>query len=183
MTDIIAEVKTHSPFGFRSERSWEYLLNLASEIGDIISIHTDPRWNGSFDDLEFAKTLKPNIPILAKGIHSTDDDIKKAIDYGADWVLVVGRIPRVHEEKCIVELISIKQLKEFNWIKSVWNARDLDTGKLKNETFKEARLVFDNWLCQASFIKSQKDIQDGADAVIIGENLESFAKLYEKNKH
>jgi indole-3-glycerol phosphate synthase len=38
---IIAEVKTASPFGFKSDRRWDELLALADEISDMVSIHTD----------------------------------------------------------------------------------------------------------------------------------------------
>ena len=47
---IIAEVKTKSPFGFQSPYSWEELFQLADKIGDIISIHTDSQWGGSFEN-------------------------------------------------------------------------------------------------------------------------------------
>ena len=42
-TKIIAEVKTISPYGFKSDKSWEELFKIADEIGDIISVHTDKR--------------------------------------------------------------------------------------------------------------------------------------------
>ena len=66
--EIIAEVKTHSPFGYTSEKSWDELFAVANEIRDILSIHTDPRWGGSFELLEKARS-RTNKPILAKGIH------------------------------------------------------------------------------------------------------------------
>lgn len=46
---LIAEVKTKSPFGFVSEDSREVQLERAIRIGDIVSIHTDERWGGSFE--------------------------------------------------------------------------------------------------------------------------------------
>ena len=39
---IIAEVKTGSPFGFKSGRTWGELFKTAERAGDVISIHTDP---------------------------------------------------------------------------------------------------------------------------------------------
>jgi len=80
---IIAEEKMESPFGFKSQKTWYELFSIANEIGDIISIHTDSRWGGSFDLIKKAKSFT-NKPILAKGIHATDSDIEKAIEYGAD---------------------------------------------------------------------------------------------------
>ncbi|MAJ97292.1 MAG: hypothetical protein CMI56_01585 [Parcubacteria group bacterium] len=49
-------------------------------MGDIISIHTDSRWGGSFELLEKARGLTDK-PILAKGIHKDDADIEKALEY------------------------------------------------------------------------------------------------------
>src|SRR5262249_23380508 len=99
---IIAEVKTKSPFGFVSQRSWDELFQIADKVGDIISIHTDPRWGGSFDLITRARTLTKK-PILAKGIHKKDSEVQKEIESGADFVLIRGRIPKVHIDKCIIE--------------------------------------------------------------------------------
>jgi indole-3-glycerol phosphate synthase len=46
---IIAEVKTHSPFGFESSKSWDELFDIANQFGDIISIHTEKPSHGSID--------------------------------------------------------------------------------------------------------------------------------------
>lgn len=174
---IIAEVKTKSPFGFESKKSWDALFEVANNYGDIISIHTDPRWGGDFELLKKAKSLT-NKPILAKGIHSSDNDIKKAIEYGADYVLVVGRVPEIFAEKCLIEPNNLKELSEIpENLKVVWNSRDLSDGGLKKETFEAARKIFKGWLCQASNIKNISDVKDGADAVLVGENLESFVEF------
>jgi indole-3-glycerol phosphate synthase len=171
---IITEVKTHSPFGWKSDKSWEELFEVAERVGDIISIHTDPRWHGSFELLERAHAMTKK-PILAKGIHASDDLIEKALEAGADWVLVVGRIPTIHSEKCLIEPLTLEELKYVPAnLKAVWNSRDLATGGMKNETFKEAREVFPGWLCQASNIKTVGDIESGADAVLVGTRLGEF---------
>jgi len=116
-------------------------------------------------------------PILAKGIHLADSDVQKALGAGADFVLVVGRIPLVNLDKCFIEPKSLEELKNISkGCKVVWNSRDLSNGNLKKETFEQAREIFDGWLCQASNIKSSKDIKKGADAVLVGANLEEFAK-------
>lgn len=144
---IITEVKTHSPFGFTSGKSWDELFRVANQIGDILSIHTNPRWGGSFELISKAKSLTEK-PILAKGIHSDDKDIKRAIVAGADFVLVVGRIPRLYIEKCFIEPTTLKELKQIPshpWV--VWNSRDLSSGGIKKETFEEARKIFPGWLC------------------------------------
>ena len=173
---IIAEVKTRSPFGYASDKTWDELFLSAERIGDIISIHTDPRWGGSFDLIKKARGLTKK-PILAKGIHKSDDEISKALSLGADWVLVVGRIPSIHVEKCLIEPLTLSELKTLPQnVKAVWNARDLSSGKEKHETFEQARKIFPGWLCQASHIKTVADIQSGADAVLVGTHLLEFAR-------
>lgn len=174
-TQIIAEVKTQSPFGFRSEKSWDELFAIAHEIGDIISIHTDPRWGGSFDLIRTAKSLTDK-PILAKGIHAIDTEVIEAIETGANFVLVVGRVPEIYTEKCLIEPYTLMELAALAPnLRAVWNSRDLNTGGMKNETFAEARMVFKGWLCQASNIETVQDIKEGADAVLVGTHLARFA--------
>jgi len=173
---IIAEVKTQSPFGWKSNKSWKELFQVADKIGDIISIHTDPRWGGSFELLRKARSLTTK-PILAKGIHENDSDIEKAINIGADWILVVGRIPELYMEKCIIEPFTIDELKTIpENLRVVWNARDLKDGSPKKETFTEARKAFNGWLCQASYIRTLNDVEEGANAVLVGTYLFDFAK-------
>jgi indole-3-glycerol phosphate synthase len=173
---IIAEVKTTSPFGFKSDKSWEELFLVASKVGDIISIHTDKRWGGSYDLIKKARRLTDK-PILAKGIHETDGEIKQAILAGADYVLVVGRIPKVHTDRCLIEPLTLDELREIpETLKVVWNSRDLSDGKQKKETFADARSIFKGWMCQASNIKTIEDIEEGADAVLVGTHLMEFSE-------
>jgi len=173
---IIAEVKTKSPFGFVSDKTWEELFALADSVGDIISIHTDPRWGGSFDLIRRARAMTSK-PILAKGIHATDSEIEQAIAAGADFVLVVSRIPAVHIEKCLIEPLTLEELRLIPQnLKAVWNSRDLEHGGMKKETFAHAREIFKGWLCQASNIKTVDDVEGGADAVLVGTNLSEFAE-------
>lgn len=173
---IIAEVKTQSPFGFKSEKSWDELFIIANKVGDIISIHTDPRWGGSFELIRKAKSLTKK-PILAKGIHTTDDEIKQAVEAGADYILVVGRIPAIHQERCLIEPLTLTELKTIPVnLKVVWNSRDLSDGKIKKDTFEEARQIFKGWLCQASNIITTDDIKNGANAIIVGAHFPEFAE-------
>lgn len=178
--EIIAEVKTESPFGWKSAHSWDDLFQIANRIGDILSIHTDPRWGGSFDLIRKARMLTKK-PILAKGIHEFDDDIEEAIRAGADHVLVVGRLPDVHQEKCWIEPLSVEELQKIpeNY-RVVWNSRNLKDGTRKKETFSEIRALRSGWLCQASFIRSVEDIHPNADAVLVGTHLVEFAEYFEK---
>jgi len=174
-TEIIAEVKTNSPFGYIAEKSWDELFTIANSVGDILSIHTDPRWGGSFELLKKARA-QTSKRILAKGIHADDEEIEQAIAYGADWVLVVGRIPKVHIEKCLIEPLILAELETIpHALRAVWNTRDLRDGSTKEETFAEARARFSGWLCQASNLRTVEDIKSGADAVLVGTHLEEFA--------
>ena len=175
---LIAEVKTESPFGFKSDKSFDYLFDIADHFGDIISIHTDKRWGGSFDLLKKARE-KTSKPLLAKGIHKTDDEIQTALSCGADFVLVVGRIPSVIPSKnLLIEPNSLMELKSISAdFKVVWNARNLQTGKPKEESFNDARKIFKGWLCQASYIDSPEDVLLGANAIIVGENLPNFINM------
>ena len=178
---IIAEVKTESPFGFKSDKTWGELFAVAEKAADIVSIHTDPRWGGSFDLIRKAKSLTAK-PILAKGIHALDSDIASAAAAGADFILVVGRIPEISATitpeilaKCVIEPNTLAELAAIpETFYAVWNARDLSTGGTKTETFAEARAIFKGWLCQASHISTIADVQEGADAVLVGEKLEQF---------
>lgn len=99
---VIAEVKTCSPSGYKSDKSWRELFELANGVGDIISVHTDQRWDGSFELIAKAKKLTSK-PVLAKGIHDSDVQVQAALRHGADYVLVVGRLPSVHQDKCLIE--------------------------------------------------------------------------------
>ncbi|PCI89730.1 hypothetical protein COB18_02895 [Candidatus Kaiserbacteria bacterium] len=179
--EIIAEVKTMSPFGYSTEKSWDELFTMAIEVGDIISIHTDARWGGSFELLEKARSLTDK-PILAKGIHKDDADIEKALELGADWVLVVGRVPQNHADKCLIEPLTLAELAMIpENLRAVWNVRDLKDGSLKQETFTQARSIFPGWLCQASHLKTIDDIQEGANAVLVGTNLDTFVESLKDN--
>jgi indole-3-glycerol phosphate synthase len=181
---FIAEVKTQSPFGFKSKYSWDELFETALVLGDMISIHTDSLWGGSFDLIEKAKK-QTNKLILAKGIHENDDLVKNAFDSGADWVLVVGRKPKYKPEKCFIEPYSLQDLKdnfcedEYPNLKQshiVWNSRNLLDGSLKKENIEDVRQIYPDWLCQASNIKSESDISKHCDAFLVGEHLMSFDK-------
>ncbi|MEK7187954.1 MAG: hypothetical protein AAB691_03875 [Patescibacteria group bacterium] len=174
--EIIAEVKTQSPFGFKSEKTWDELFKIANKIGDIISIHTDPRWGGSFDLVRKARALTEK-PILAKGIHANDELIEQAVAAGADWILVVGRTSNIYPEKCWIEPNSLEELRHTPQnFRAVWNSRDLETGGLKKETFEEARKIWPGWLVQASNIRTVSDIKPGADAILVGSCLLEFAR-------
>lgn len=168
----IFEVKEKSPFGWESRFSKYHMLKVC-ETGDIISIHTNPLWGGSFEWLEEARSLT-NKPILAKGFHCTQAEVDKAYSCGADYVLTVGWWNG--DDKCFHECESLDELSQSNAKWTVWNSRDPRTGKIKLETIKEARGVRIGNLCQASNIKSRKDIHEAVDAVLVGQAL--YDKFY-----
>ena len=171
---FIAEVKTHSPFGWQSSQSWDELFECANRFGDWISIHTDPRWGGSFDLIKKARQLTKK-PILAKGIHRTDEEIKNALDCGANFVLVVGRTPQIDIDKCLIEPLSLNEIPTYPTdTRLVWNSRNLLDGGLKIETFSQARALHSGWLCQASNIKTPTDVSASADAILVGTHLSTF---------
>jgi indole-3-glycerol phosphate synthase len=173
---FIAEAKPVSPFGWKSDASWEELLALAARVGDVVSVHTDPRWGGSAQLIEEARgrTAKP---ILAKGIHATDEEVRAALGAGADFALVVGRLPAAELlPRCLIEPNTLAELRALPAdVAAVWNSRDLRDGGLKPETFAEARALWKGWLCQASNLKAAADVAPGADAVLVGQGLPSFA--------
>lgn len=198
-TLVIAEVKLWSPWGERlTENSWREQLELANEVGDIVSILTNPIWKGSRELLARACRLSKN-PVLAKDFHGTDEELNSTFDVGANFALVVGRVPgpSIDLGRCFIEPLDLAELatmppESF----AVWNSRDLSSLKdlpgipqflldrwkqstnnssRKRETFKEAREVWAGKLCQASNLKTVADIEEGADAILVGSNLELFA--------
>lgn len=184
---FIAEVKTHSMFGFQSKYNKYQLFDLACEKGDWISIHTDPRFGGSFDDIYMARR-ETNKPILAKGFHCSDDDVKRCYDMGANHVLVVDRYSHFHKSyprntESIFEISRLDDIYTFidpSDCKVVFNGRDLKTGLGRKSLHKwhEYRAKC-SWLCGASLIKHPIDVEllyPGADAFIVGEHLVEFCK-------
>lgn len=179
---FIAEIKTQSPFGFRSEHPFVSLMQYAITYGDWVSVHTNALWGGDYDAISFVRR-NTNKPILAKGIHATDDDIQRALDHGADYVLVVDRIPKVNITKCLLELHRFDDVEKCNHmyfndpsLKFVCNSRDLRSGLPKKmwelDRYTDMRL----WTCQASGIKTQGHVQPNVNAFIVGEHLVNFCK-------
>jgi len=176
---FVAEVKTMSPFGFRAPESWEERFALAHQHGDLISVHTDARWGGSLDLVRKAKasTWKR---ILAKGLHTTDEEVQAAFDAGADYATVVGRWH--DDDRVWVEPRSIPQLVDFVVLHKphldrviIWNQRDLNTGEQRlHENIAQARSYWNGDLCQASFIRRPEEVSPQASLFIVGEHLPEF---------
>lgn len=175
---FIAEVKTRSPFGFESHRSSGYLTELACRHGDIVAAHTDGRWGGSFDHLAGVAVLAHMCGklVLAKGVHAEDDEIRRALQCGADLVLVVGRRPPPElAPACLIE----PQGDFWDWPHAgdrlVINRRNLATGQQDGIDFSATRHNWPyTWMCQASYIRTPADVHAGAQAFIVGEQLERY---------
>ena len=90
---FIAEVKTESPFGYKSVNSFDYLFNIANKYGEWISILTDPRWAGSLDLIRKVR-FETRKPIVAKGFNNDVILITEALREGAQFVLTVDFIPQ-----------------------------------------------------------------------------------------
>lgn len=175
---FIAEVKTQSPFGFSSKYAWGDLLATAIEYGDMVSVHTDPRWGGSMTHIARASRAVHSAHklLLAKGIHPSDDEVRRALDFGADLVLTVGRRPAPElVPLCLIEPQQCTPGTPERGERWVWNSRNLPDGGRRTTGFAQARAWWPNtWLCQASNIATPEDVHPGADAFIVGANLPSF---------
>ncbi len=191
---FIAEIKTQSPYGFKSDYSFAQLMHYAIEYGDWISVHTNPLWDGSMEAISFVRKFTDK-PILAKGLHSRPRDIKETFERGASSCLTVDYIPNVisndwyndnfYNHRLLLEYSNINKVKKFLnsnnhrvWKeqKFVYNLRDLRTGFLKKKNELQDYLDLGLWTCQASGIKSIKDVHPGVDAFIVGQNLVDFCK-------
>ena len=182
MSIFIAEIKTASMFGYKSIYSRYYLTQLAITCGDWISVHTDPRFGGSFDDIYQIRKMTKK-PILAKGFHTHNDDIKKAFDLGADYVLTVrpptlSLCDKFNVDKLLFEVDKVGDIRLDYQYKYVYNSRDLNTGWKKyslNEylEFREKCA----WLCGASMVSDSKmaeKLYPKHDAVLVGTELVNY---------
>lgn len=182
---FIAEIKTQSPFGFKSTVPFISLMEYAIKYGDWISVHTNPLWGGGYDVISFVRQFTDK-PILAKGIHGTDDDIRMALDHGANYVLVVDRVPDfryVYRDKILLEFSKLDDVRRianrYEHLtpkpKFVYNSRDLRTGlpKMVNELEEVVKL---GWTCQASNIISPADVNPNVQAFIVGECLIDYCQ-------
>lgn len=186
---FIAEIKTQSPFAYKSEHPFVSLMQYAIQYGDWISVHTNALWGGDFDAISFVRK-NTDKPILAKGIHGTNDDVNRAFDHGADYVLVVDRYPSstvntltAERKSRILHEMDFQHVKgniDFNpyWsgVKYVCNARNLSTGLPKPKSELEDFLKLGVWTCQASGIRNSAQVNAQVNAFIVGEHLVEFCK-------
>ena len=172
---LILDTKIYSPFGWSLDKDEEELFELVFEHADIVAVHSMSEFGGSHG---WVKAIRDETrkPILVKGFHRSDEEIETFLDYGVDYVLVVGRIPaQKYIDKSMLEPTCLREMEDYpKNAKVVWNARNLVTGLPKKETFEEAREKWDGWLCQASMIKSMADVNPKADAIMVGECMDQI---------
>ncbi len=175
---VVAEVKMQSPYGWvnPTKKLWWDAFLLCREVGDVISVHTDALWGGSFSDIESARQ-ETDKPILAKGFHPTVKHVEKALAAGATFVLTVGWWPGGKlGPYCWHEAESMLELMDSEAIQCVWNARDPRTGQPRRGAPADVQMANEarrggEWLCQASHIRGPADVVPGMDAILIGEGL------------
>lgn len=172
---VVAEIKEKSPFNPAYKAPHRYhQFEICEEVGDIISVHTNPDWGGSFEWL--AEVRKMTIkPILAKGFHPSIMDVQRALDNGADYVLTVGWCPESDYDaraKIWHECESIHELLNSPAGYRVWNVRNPRTGakRLVDIDYVYEKMDGD-WLCRASCISGPEDVRHAYNAVLIGEGL------------
>lgn len=177
---IVAEIKQRSPFGWVNPMHWRDQLAVCESVGDIISVHTNPLWGGSWDQLDVIRQ-RTSKPILAKGFHDTVHDVQRALDCGAEHVLTVGWHPDLLSHpglyyRCWHEVGSLVELSETLATRAVWNARCPRTGMPRrgdrgSVAWANGQRPYSQWLCQASHIRGPEDVMAGMDAILIGEGL------------
>lgn len=169
---VVGEVKEKSPFGYKSALTRYQQLEWLDGWADVISIHTNPMWGGSFDWLKEARTLTKK-PILAKGFHDTIFDVETALACGANYILTVGWCPN---KLCWHECETVDELFESQASMVVWNARNPRTGELRKEKLNDIVNINKcklnhSPICQASRITKASDVNPSVEAVLIGEGL------------
>ena len=193
---FIAEIKTQSPFGFKSTKTFGELMDIACHYGDWVSVHTNALWGGDFEAISFVRR-NTNKPILAKGLHASDDDVLRAIDHGADYVLVVDRNfggNASYHKQVIYErnssdfalthngrgipLTALVNQENDGGVKHKYlvNSRNLSTGMQKSNYKEEldAYLKANVWVCQGSGITCPLDVNPRVNAFVVGEHLSEF---------
>ena len=183
---FIAEIKTKSPFGFQSAHSFNELMEYAINYGDWISVHDNALWGGDFETIAYVRKFTHK-PILAKGLHTSSEDVRQALEHGATHVLRVDAKPSnyTHLPYTLYEYSNIHEADKARlWfaqtvrgdMKFVCNSRDLRTGKVKEGNELNTYLGLGNWVCQASNIAKPDDVNPNVNAFIVGTNLIEYCK-------
>jgi hypothetical protein len=171
---VVAELKTRSPYGWFNPHSLELSLQRCHRVGDILSVHTDPLWGGSFHHLQ-VMVRQTKLPVLAKGFHPTVAHVARAFEAGATYCLTVGWWPGGElGKRCWHECETLEELSLSPAHYRVWNRRNPRTGETRPQRPDEvahAQAAGGQWLCLASKIRGPEDVNVPCQAVLIGEGL------------
>lgn len=178
---FIAEIKTKCPFNLNDvpNVTFDALKESAINYGDMISVHVESPWGGKPSDINRVRRSGARQKIIAKGIHPTDEHIEQSLNFGADIVLVVGRVPRKSLlPYCWLEPLNVVQARYFTEVCQtlVWNSRCMQTGGTKKEQWDEVRSIHSGQLIQASNIRTLADVKEDADGILVGTHLIEFIK-------
>jgi indole-3-glycerol phosphate synthase/phosphoribosylanthranilate isomerase len=190
----IAEVKRRSPSAgdLRPDADPAALAAAYERSGAaVVSILVDERFGGSWDDLRAARAAA-RLPLLAKGFFSTEDDLRRAREAGADAVLLLLRdLDDVTTRKLMnaAEALELDTLVEAHDALELEravaldapvigvNARDLATFRIDRHAQLElvAKAPRERIVVAESGIASRAQGAEaelaGADAVLVGSTL------------
>jgi indole-3-glycerol phosphate synthase len=190
----IAEIKRRSPSAgdLRPDADPARIAPAYAAAGAAaVSVLVDERFGGSWDDLRAARRAS-EVPLLAKGFFSSEDDLRTAKGAGADAVLlllrdldddVTARLMRVATDLGLDTLVEAHDAVELERGIALGapvlgvNARDLATFAIDREGQLEllARIPADRVVVAESGIGSRAQGAAaelaGADAVLVGSAL------------
>jgi len=190
----IAEVKRRSPSAgdLRPDADPAGLAASYERAGAAaVSILVDERFGGSWEDLRGAR-LATQLPLLAKGFFSAEDDLRTAREAGADAALLIlrdldhataRRLVGVASTLGLDPLVEVHDAEELARAEALdapivgINARDLSTFEVDRRAQLElvARAPRDRVLVAESGIESRAQGAEaelaGADAILVGSAL------------
>jgi indole-3-glycerol phosphate synthase/phosphoribosylanthranilate isomerase len=190
----IAEVKRRSPSAgdLRPDADPAALAPAYAAAGAAaVSVLVDERFGGTWDDLRAARAAS-DVPLLAKGFFSTEEDLRTAKEAGADAALLLLRdlddaraahLMRVADALGLETLVEAHDAEELDRAVALGapvigvNARDLSTFRIARE--EQLRLVAraprDRVVVAESGVESRAQGAAaelaGADAILVGSAL------------
>jgi len=200
---IVGEVKPFSPYkgflnprleGMKLSEARLAILGKLLPLVDIVSIHIDEIWGGSFKWLAQAAEIcrAARKPVLAKGFNPSLAHISQALNAGADYVLTVGwhpaRSKNNRDKFCNVwhEPVEEEQFAKSHATTLVINSRNPVTGNdLDREqiiTRVASMRALDKRIVQASNIHCAACLLPGVDYALVGEPLVKLMDFSEEKK-
>jgi len=190
----IAEIKRRSPSAgdLRPDADPAALAAAYERAGAAaVSVLVDARFGGSWDDLRAARATS-QVPLLAKGFFSTEDDLRTARDAGGDAALLILRdlddaicmeLLRSAEALGLETLVEAHDGEELDRAVALGapvigiNARDLSTFRIDRRTQLDlvARAPRDRVVIAESGVQTRAQGAEaeleGADAILVGSSL------------